>query len=362
MIKEQVYRCADEILATGEKPSAQAISEMCELGVEQVTSYLAEWQEELPIRLRFDKSELYIADVPDSLSIAFGRIWRQAVEEANARLLSEQKSIGLNMEEARRMSDEALTGMQQRQQRLEQRLRDQHIKFEEHDSHAKSLEAEIAVLKTALASETTQRKQEELIRSNVEHELAHLRKTYDDTKRTFDQRIKDEQRHTLEAVSKADVDVRYYKNALEKLRDEVGKKEASLTKNIHDLKAEMAKKDVKLETQKTQIRSQEEELKQIKQDSSQQSRELARCNAALLAEVNKTKRHEDKMRELEAEIKRLHQRQASASGDWSQRENTIRGQMKEKEEELIRALSRISSLEKRIIAQDEEIRRLNTRL
>ncbi len=362
MIKEQVYRCADEILAKGEKPTAQLISQMCELGVEQVTSYLAEWQEELPIRLRFDKSELYITDVPDSLSVAFGRIWRQAVEEANARLQSEQKSVGLNLEEARRMSDDALSGMQQRQQKLEQRLRDQQLKYEEHDTHSKSLEAEIAVLKTALATETTQRKQEELVRSNVEHELAHLRKTFDDSKRTFDQRIKDEQRHSLEAVSKADVDVRYYKNALEKLRDEVGKKEAALTKTIHDLKAEMAKKDVKLETQRTQIRSQEEELKQVKQDASQQSRELARCNASLLAEVNKTKRQEDKMRELEAEIKRLHQRQSSASGDWSQRENNLRSQIKEKEEELMRSSSRVSSLEKRIIAQDEEIRRLTARI
>ncbi len=361
MIKSKVFQYADQMLAKGNPPTLEAICTETGLGIDEVKPLLALWQAELEQRISFDK-EQFIPDVPDSLNAAFSRIWQQAVEEAVSRVMLESKSIGQNVDEIRRLSDDTAKEMQYRQQELENRLREQSKKNEDLLTQNKSLEAEMSVLKSGLTSETTQRKQEEQIRSNVEHELAHLRKAFEDSKRTFDQRIKDEQRHALEVVSKADVDVRYYKNALEKLRDEVGKKESALTKEIHDQKAELAKKDVKTETQRTQIRSQEEELKVLKQEATTQSRELARCNAALLAETNRTKRLEDKGRELDNEIKRLNQKQLHAASDWGRRENLLRTQLKEKEEELMRLQSRIASLEKRMITQDEEIRRLNARL
>ncbi len=362
MIKEQIYRCADRILTAGVLPTPEEISADCQVSIDEVLPHFKNWKRDLSVRINFGQKEVYVPDAPDSLSMVFGRIWQQAVEEASSRLVSDQRHAGTNAEEAGRVTDDTIKEMQYRQQDLENRLREQNQKVGELTGQNKALEAEMSVLKSGLASETTQRKQEEQIRSNVEHELAHLRKTYEDSKRTFDQRIKDEQRHMLEAVSKADVDVRYYKNALEKLRDEVGKKESVLTKSIHDIKAELAKKDVKIDTQRTQLRSQEAELKLLKQDGALQSRELSRYTSSLLAETNKTKRLEDKGRDLEGEIRRLNQKQHNATIDWSRRENSLRKELKDKDDELIRTLARLSSLEKRIIAQDEELRRLNSRL
>lgn len=362
MIKEQVYRCADRVLSNGEQPTPEMVSADCQISIDDAALYLSGWKQELPARVSFGRKDVYVPDVPDSLSLSFGRIWQQAVEEASMRLLSDQKATGTHIEEAGRVSDDTIKEMQYRQQDLENRLREQNQKTGELAGHNKALDAELSVLKTGLASETTMRKQEEQVRSNVEHELAHLRKTYEDSKRTFDQRIKDEQRHMLDSVSKADVDVRYYKNALEKLRDEVGKKESILTKSIHDIKAEVAKKDVKIDTQRSQLRSQEAELKLLKQDVAAQSRELVRCTSSLLAETNKSKRLDDKARELDNEIKRLNQKQYNSATDWSRRENNLRKEVKDKDDELIRTLSRLTSLEKRIIAQDEELRRLNSRL
>lgn len=362
MIKEQIYRCADRILTTGVQPTPEEISTDCQMNIDEVLPHWQSWKRDLSARISFGQKEVYVPDAPDSLSMAFGRIWQQAVEEASSRLVSDQRHVGTNVEEAGRVTDDTIKEMQYRQQDLENRLREQNQKVGELGGQNKALEAELSVLKSGLASETTQRKQEEQIRSNVEHELAHLRKTYEDSKRTFDQRIKDEQRHMLEAVSKADVDVRYYKNALEKFRDEVGKKESVLTKSIHDIKAELAKKDVKIDTQRTQLRSQEAELKLLKQDGSLQSRELSRYTSSLLAETNKTKRLEDKGRDLDGEIRRLNQKQHNATIDWSRRENSLRKQLKDKDDELVRTMARLTSLEKRIIAQDEELRRMNSRL
>jgi chromosome segregation ATPase len=362
MVKDDVYRYADTLWIQGELPTPELIDGEFSIGVAQATGLLSAWKESLPERISFAKDTMMVPDVPDSLNMAFTRVWQQAVEEANNRITFVHKSVGTSLEEARRISDDTVHEMQNRQLELEGRIRTQHGKVEELTSHSKSLEAEINVLKSSLAAETNQRKQEEQLRSNLEHDLAVLRKTHDDSKRTFDQRIKDEQRRALDQVGKSDADIRYYRNALEKLRDEVGKKESVLTKEIHDLKAEVAKRDVKTETFRNQIKSQEEELKLLKQDATQQSRELARSNVSLLGETNKAKRFEDKIREVEAEIKRINQKHVNTTTDWSRRENALRVQLKEREDELMRAQSRSASLEKRVITQDEEIRRLNSRL
>jgi chromosome segregation ATPase len=362
MIKDNAYRFADNLWIQGEQPSADLIAKQCEIEETEAAKLLSEWRQTLPDRISLQKSLVSVPDVPDVLNLAFSRLWQQAMEEATQRVGLEQRSAGATLEEAKRMSDHTVHEMQNRQLSLEGKIREQNGRIEEMLTTQKSLEAEINVLKSALASETTARKQEEQVRSNLEHDLAVLRKTHDDSKRTFDVRIKDEQRRAQDQISKSDADTRYYRSALEKLRDEVGKKESSLTKEIHDLKAEVAKRDVKTETMKTQLKSQEEELTQLKQDAVHQSRELARSNSALLAEGNKVKRFEDRVKELEAEIKRINQKNVNTTTDWSRRENALRSQLKERDEELMRVQSRVSGLEKRVITQDEEIRRLNSRL
>ncbi|WP_286238655.1 DNA-binding protein [Neptuniibacter halophilus] len=361
-LQEKIFDKADNLLAAGKQPAAALIAEQLQLTVEEVETVLADWWEQVPTRLIKPAAPVILPDVPEVLGQAFARIWQQALQEAGSQYVVEKHSQNIGLDEVRREADESLQQSKGKLLDLEGKLREQTGKTEEIQSQVKGYEAEIGVLKQSLMTETTLRKQEEQARLNLEQELNHLRKTHDDTKRTFDQRIKDEQRHSLDAVSKAEADVRYYRNALEKLRDEVGKKESALTKSIHDLQAELARKDVKSDTQKTQIKSLEEELKKIKLDSSTRSRDLSKLNTSLLSETNKNKRLEDKLKELEEELKKARQKQVTLASEHARREASIRNQYKGKDEELVRAMARIAALEKKVITQDEEVRRLNSHL
>lgn len=361
-LKENTYATADRLLMAGVQPTLAVLSESLGLEEADIAEHFHNWWAVAPERLSVASPSVVIPDVPEVLAQSFSRVWQQAVQEANSKFTEEKHRQEVGIDVVRREADETLQESKGRLLELEDKLRGQIARNEEIHSQIRGLEAEIEVLKANLASETSQRKKEEQNRLNVEQELNHLRKTYDDSKRTFDQRIKDEQRHTLDAVSKADADIRYYRSALEKLRDEVGKKESALTKSIHDLQAELARKDVKHDTQKTQIKSLEDELKKIKQDSSGQNRDIAKFNTQLLAETNKNKRLEDTIKGLEEELRKARQKQVVTSNEQARRESSIRNQYKDKEEELVRALAKVSSLEKKIIAQDEEVRRLNNRL
>ncbi|MBY4675258.1 DNA-binding protein [Marinobacterium arenosum] len=359
MLSEQIFQVAETLLLDGKEPQPALIAEQvgCELAaVEAVWSEL--WRN-LPSRLLARESQVMLTEVPAVLNQAFVRIWQHALQEANARMALEKHQVDLGAEEARRSTDDAVRRAQSQVVESNERLRQEQERLAEANSQIKGLEAEIQVLKTNLGSETSLRKKEEQRRSNLEQELAHLRKAHEDSKRTFDQRIKDEQRHSVEAVSKAEADVRYFRNALEKLRDEVGKKESAMTRTIHDLQAELAKRDVKIDGAKLQIKSLEEDLKQQQTDSSGRSRDIAKLSSQLLSETNKSKRLEDKVRELEEEIKRQRSKQTNTVTEASRRENGLRIQLKDKDEELMRANAKLNSLERRLIAQEEELRRLS---
>ncbi|WP_420597959.1 DNA-binding protein [Neptuniibacter sp.] len=357
-----VFDTADRLLMAGVKPTSELISQSLGGDAEETEQLLNDWWARVPERLSLAVKEFSIPDIPDPLAKSFSVIWQQAVQEANSFHLQERKTQAVGVDEVKREADENLQQSKGRLIELEDRLRKQQQIHEDVLSQVKGLEAEVKVLKTSLAGETSQRKTEEQARLNVEQELTLLRKTHDDSKRVFDQRIKDEQRRGLDEVSKADADVRYYRGALEKLRDEVGKKESALTKTIHDLQAEVARKDAKLEAQKTQTKSLETELKELKLNSSGQNRDLSKINNQLLSEANKNKRLEDKVKDLEEDLKRARLKQVSVSTEQSRREAGIRAKYQDKEEELVRALAKVSGLEKKIVTQDEEIRRLNSRI
>ena len=196
----------------------------------------------------------------------------------------------------------------------------------------------------------------------MENDLVHLKKAHEDSKRTFEQRLKEDQRHALDQISKSEADARYYRNASEKLRDDAGNKETNLTKKNHDLQSEIARHEVRIDTQYTLIRSQDEELKTLKQEASQQSRELSSITASLLAESNKAKRLEHKRKELDGEVKRLNQKALNSATEWGRRENMLRNELRTAQEELQRAQLKVVNLEKRSIAQDEEFRRLKSKI
>ena len=359
---ERIFKTAEHLFLSGVQPTPELLVQSLDISAVEAEAALTSWWKVAAERLALASDSLSIPDVPDNLTQLFSRLWQQAVLEANSSVAEEKRLQSFGIDEIKREADESLQESRSKLFDLEERLRRLQTQIEEKSAQLKGYEAEIEVLKANLVAETSQRKQEEKSKQNVEQELNILRKSFDDSKRTFDQRIKEEQRHTLDAVSKAEADVRYYRGALEKLRDEVGKKESALTKTIHELQAELARKDVKTDTHKTQAKSLEDELKKLKQDSTNRNRDLSQTSAKLLSESNKNKRLEDKAKELEEEIRKLRQKQVAVSNEQSRRESNIRSQYKEKEEELVRALAKVSSLEKKLIAHDEEVRRLNSRL
>lgn len=361
-VKSQVFELADELLLSGTFPQTEIIAEQLKHSSEDIGCFLVQWRSELPQRVIFTDRNLKIPGMPDTLAQSFVRIWHQAVQEAQSRVSLTRQRTDIGAEVEKRSTDEALQRSQHLQQEMEARYREQTLKLEESYEQIKALNAEITVLKTNLSSETNSRKKEEKARSALEHELAQLRKAHEDARRMFDQRIKDEQRHMLETLAKEEVDTRYYRNALEKAREEAGRKESELTREIHDLQARMARKDVKIETLKSQVKSQETDLLKMRQDHGVMQRDMTKINSQLLAELNKTKRLEAKVKELQEDMRRSNQKNITYTNEAAKRDNLLRAQLMEKEELLVRAEAKINSLEKRLIQNDEEIRRLNARI
>jgi len=361
--KDQFNTAADSLLQKGISPSLDAMETALDIARDELSELLQQWWDELPGRFRFvDEHSIALPDMPESLSKSFQSLWVQALQEAQDTLLHDKKYQELATEEARKHSETELKRAHDSHAELEAKHRELRHTLEEEESHAKALEAEISVLKISLTTSTTELKGEEQRRLNIEQEINLLEKKLDDSKRTFDQRVSEEQRHSLELVAKAEADARYYRSNLEKMREEFGRKESALTKDIHNLQADIAKKDVKLDTHKNQIKTLEQELKRFKSEGSHNTRERSKLTGTLLTEQNKNKRLEDRVRELQEELKMQTQKHLSGANEAARRESLLRGQLKDKDEELMRSNARFSGLEKRIAGQDEEIRRLKSRL
>jgi len=360
--QSNVFDTADRLLTSGIQPTAEIIAQSLNGSESEVAEFLQNWWAQAPERLSLSIQPQSIPDVPQSLMQSFSVLWQQAVQEASSIHLQEIQVQTVGVDEVKRETDISLKESKGRLIDLENRLRKQRQEHEEALAQVRGLQAEMKVLKANLASETSHLKKEEQARLKAEQELILLRKSYDDNKRVFDQRIKDEQRRCLDEVSKADADVRYYRNALEKIRDESGKKESALTKSIHSLQAEIARKDAKVDAQKTQTKSLEMELKELKLNANGQNKDLTAINNKLLAETNKNKRLEDKIKELDEDLLRERRKQNTASSEQARREASIRLKYQEKEDELVKALAKISSLEKKVLTQEDEIRRLTSRV
>lgn len=362
MEKELVFTSAESLLMRGEQPTIDNVMALTGLDEGIVKKELQRWWRSVPEKLSFIDNPISVPGLPESLGGAFGRIWQQAVEEAETRLRADSRTLNHANDEVKKLSEDSLKESHNRLSLLETKLRESRTKLEDVQVHNRSLEAELSVVKTAITSETTSRKKEEHLKAKLENDLVHLKKAHEDSKRTFEQRLKEDQRHALDQISKSEADARYYRNASEKLRDDAGNKETSLTKKNHDLQSEIARHEVRIDTQYTLIRSQDEELKTLKQEASQQSRELSSITANLLAESNKAKRLEHKRKELDGEVKRLNQKALNSATEWGRRENMLRNELRTAQEELQRAQLKVVNLEKRSIAQDEEFRRLKSKI
>ncbi|MFW1677787.1 DNA-binding protein [Pontibacter sp. JAM-7] len=359
---ETIYSTADRLLLAGMQPTQSLIAESMGVSEDSIAEGFHSWWQMAPERLALSPVDLELPEVPESLHQAFGRLWQTAVKEALSSLQTQPTYDGsLEADSLSRESERVLSEAREKALNLEEQIRTESALNEEFRTLIKALEAEKKVLKQSLDNETVLRNKESQKHSAMEHELTHLRKVHEEHKRKFDLRMKDEQRHTMDSIGKAEADARHFRTSLDKVREEAGKKEAALTRHIQELQAEVARKDVKLDMQKTQLKNLDEQLKKIKHEQASQVREVSKLNSQLLAEINKTKRLQDKIKGLEEELKMQRQKQMTTSNEHVRRENSVRIQYKDKDEELNRVLGKMAALEKKLILQDEEIRRLKSR-
>ena len=363
-IEQRIFEIADQLVDQGELPSLERLVEETALQVHEVELPFARWTTQfierqnkaLPVSAKKQHNP------PEMLQMQLRQIWTAALDEAVGIVRDEISASRVSDEEERRATQDQVRDSEARYRELERKYRDQTAAMEKEAQHVRTLEAEITVLKANLASETNQRKKFEQQRANVESELSQIRKQYEDGKKLFDQRIKEEQRQALEAVSRAEVEARHYRNALEKARDDAGRGEAELTRQVHELQAQTARKDARIDMQDATVSDLEKEVEQFKETLTSYSREIATLNSKLLREGNTARRQEAQIAELEEDNRRLNQRAAVSSNEQSKRENALRQQIKDRDEQLTRANARVNSLEKRVTTQEDQFRRLNARL
>ena len=355
--------CESEI-EKGVLPDASSVSDSLGLSHAEAQVALSLWVQSLSSnRLPELHASSKLKDsVPESISTGLQQIWELALQEAMAELRVELQGARAGQDEDRRAARDMVKDSEALYRDLEVKYRAKNQQLEKSEQSLRALEAEMNVLKANISSEINQRKKAEQVRSNLETELNQLRKMHEDAKKTFDARIKSEQQQALENVSRAEVEARHYRNALEKVRDEGTRTESELTRSLHDNQAQIAKKDARIEMQAKSISDLEKELASLKDSMSHASRDISTINTKLLTEANANRRLEAQIKERDDQVRVLNQKITLSSTEAAKRENVLRQQVKEKDENLTRATARVNSLEKRITQQEDQIRRLNARL
>jgi len=360
----KVVELAEELLAVGQLPSEIVISERLGLSRDEASAALSQWAQSLSYARLPEvhaNAKLHNA-VPESLSKGIEQIWDLALQEAMAELRVELQSERAGDEEDRKATRDMVRDAESLYRDLEVKYRTQTQQMDKSEQALRAIEAEMGVLKANIASEINQRKKAEQVRTNLETELNQLRKMHEDAKKTFDARIKAEQQQALENVTRAEVEARHYRNALEKLRDEGTRTESELTRSVHENQAQIAKKDARLEMQEKTISDLERDLNELKENMTSASRDISNINSKLLRETNANRRLEAQIKERDDQVRVLNQKLTVAATEAAKRESVLRQQLKEKDESLTRATARVNSLEKRITQQEDQIRRLNARL
>lgn len=360
---ELIHSAADCLLSEGQEPSLAAVCERLQIAGDdpQVAEQLRDWWLGLRGRLLLTPiSDLQQA--PEAMARALKILWQDAVREASVQLNRERERLDNSLQDLRKESEGVLDSSRADYASLEANYQRQADKVGDLVNQNKALEAEAAVLKSNLSGEISLRKQTEEKLHDARNDLKRASQSLEDAKRTFDHRLKDEQAHGQELVLKAEAEARHYRNQLEQIRDEAGKKESALVKNIHDLQAELAKREVKIETLQGQVKSLETELKTMRSDTGSQGRQIAQLSAQLLSATNQNKRLEERVKQLESDVKHERQRASLSSSETLRKEAELRQSVKAKEDELIRTKASLSGLQKKLIGQEEQIRRLMTQL
>lgn len=359
--RELVFAAADDLLMAGIEPSVrQLAARLPELDDILLQQALQDWWLQVPQRVQFRMP--IAADLPKEVVTTISQLWEHAVKHASDQLEAERRNMQMRLDELEQDKVHQLERMRGESEAQELRIEQLKERVEELEQRNKALQAEVSVLKANLHAETQTRNQYEEREREARHELERVAKSKEEMRQQFDQRLKEEQARAQEQLAKQKSEVSHLRLVIEQNKDESGKKEAALTRQIHDLQAEVARGEVKVETQQTQIRNLEQELKGYRLETANSNRDATKLNAQILAEVNKNKRLEDRVQQLEHEYKELNKKLSSNAMDSARREAELRQQVNERDDELLKLKAQLKQQQSNLLAREEEVKRLQARL
>ncbi|MDC9719133.1 MAG: hypothetical protein PSN46_00215 [Gammaproteobacteria bacterium] len=359
-----VHKIANQLMFSGENISVQTIADKMQIEAsDELKLQLEHWWVEQESRVAFRRSMTtnHRPDVPETVYQSVQLIWDNAIKDARLELelaiKGDEKTTesGVALEDELYLSKTQLEALEDSNQRLRAQVSEgKHV--------VKNLEAEGAMLRSNLQAMETNvtRLQHQVSESKAEMQRA--QGSSDEAKNQLDSRMKEEVARHQEHISKVESKMSYYRHQLDKLRDSWGKKEAALNSQVQDLQSEVARSTVTSDTQFSQIRSQDEELRKYRGEITSQSRHMSKYTTQALASNNRVKRLEDELQQREFDIKELKKRTIVDKSDTARRETDLRTLLKAKDSDYFEINNKLNDLQRTLIAREEEIRRLSAKL
>jgi|TARA_B110000967_G_scaffold87402_1_gene89984 chromosome segregation ATPase len=360
----KLHKIANELMFSGEQISVQAIADKMLIEAnEELSRQLEHWwiTQESRVSFRRSISPNNRPDVPETVYQSVQLIWENALKDARLELELHSKNdhlvsaSGIALEDELYLSKAQLEAIEGSNQRLR-------VQLSESQNNVKKLEAERAMLRSNLQSSETNVSSMNHKVSEANAEMQRAQTSSEEAKKQLDKRMKEEVSRHQASMSKLETKISYYRHQLDKLRDDFNKKEVALNAQVQDLQGTVARSAVTHDTQFSQIRSQEEELRKYRGEITSQSRHMSQSNSQALASTNRLKRLEDGLQQREVDIKELKKRTILDKSDASRREKDLRKLIKSREVESGAVSNKLNELQRTIIAREEEIRRLTAKL
>jgi len=360
----KVYALANEMMFSGQQISVPAIADAMHIEAsDELTSKLEHWwmEQESRVTFRHSMNSRHRPDVPETVYQSVQLIWKNAVKDARLELElaanndHQVAAVGAALEDELYLSKAQLEALEDSNQRLR-------VQLSESQHSVKNLEAERAMLRSNLQSAETNVSSMGHKVAESKGEMKRAQASSEEAKKLLDNRMKEEMARHQESISKVKSKMSYYSHQLDKLRDEWGKKETALNSQVQDLQGEVARSAVTHDTQFSQIRSQDEELRKYRGEITSQSRNMSKSTSQALASTNRLKRLENELQQLEFEIKELKNRTMVDKSDTARREADLRTLLKSRDGENFQINNKVSDLQRTLIAREEEIRRLTAKL
>ena len=360
----KVHEFANELLFSGNKISVQAIADKMHIEAsEELGTQLEHWwmEQESKVVFRRSISTNYRPDVPETVYQSVQLIWDNAVKDVRLELELASKNdkpaaaTAMALEDELYLSKAQLEALEDSNQRLR-------VQLSEGQNSVKNLEAERAMLRSNLQSAETNASTMSHKVSESKAEMQRAQSSSEEAKKQLDTRMKEEVGRHQESISKVESKLSYYRHQLDKLRDDWGKKETALNSQVQDLQGAVARSTVTHDTQFSQIRSQDEELRKYRGEITNQSRSMTQSTSKALASKNRLKRLEDELQQREFDIKELKKRTIVDKSDTVRREADLRTLLKSKDGENFEINNKLNELQRTLIAREEEIRRLTAKL